>query len=354
MTRPFLAVVLAGWALCGCAGLSRTPAAPPSRTASATASPGLPTASAPWARGGCPGIVVRPGDSLWRLSRRALGAGSAWPSLARANGLKPPYVLRVGERLKLPCGARAPGGARASAVIRSWPRVPDRAFGPGERLTFAVRYAGITAGYATLSVLGVERRMGRRVLHIQATARSQPFFDAFFRVRDVLDSYLDADSAFSWGYDKHLAEGRYRADASYVYDQYRGEILEPAKGTSAPMPPRAQDVLSCYYYFRDLSLTVGSTVSIPVTADDMKSYRLTVAVLGRQRVRVLAGTFDCLLVRPRLAFQGVLRQRGKVLVWVTDDARHIPVLIRSKIVIGDIDINLAKIEGAYPPEGRIP
>ncbi|MGH7442882.1 MAG: DUF3108 domain-containing protein, partial [bacterium] len=294
----------------------------------------------------CPSVTVRPGDSLWTLTRRAMGTGFLWRRLARDNGLSRPWTLRVGQRLKVPCGTAlleagfAPAVSLTDAQRFGWRPVPEQAYGVGEKLTFAVQYAGITAGYATLSILGAEQRDGRPVYHIQAQARSLPFFDAFFKVRDRLDSYLDTDYAFSWGYEKHLSEGHFRADASYDYDQRADVIREPAKGTSAPMSRASQDVLSCYYYFRAQALAPGSVLHIPVTADDMKSYDLSVEVLGRDRVSTPAGTFDCLVVRPQLAFKGVFRQKGKVLMWVTDDARHLPVLIKSKIAIGSISIAL--------------
>lgn len=357
---PALAAALAvsALALVSCAerGGAAAPARPSTLSAAPSAAPASPAPGRAAAPSPCPGIRVRPGDSLWTLARRGLGSGFLWRRLAEANGLARPWTLEPGSVLRLPCGAsRGPSGRRAGAA-RAWSPVPDRAYGVGEELDFAVRYADIPAGDATLSIVGVERRDGRPVYHIRATAQSRPFFDAFFRVRDRLDSYLDRDYAFSWGYEKHLHEGGFKSDAVYDYDQRAGLIREPAKGTHAPLPPAAQDVLSCYYYFRDLTLAPGAAVDIPVTADDMKSYVLRVSVLGRQRVQTPAGTFDCLMVRPRLAFQGVFRQKGEVLMWVTDDPRHLPVLIRSKIVIGSISIVLQRARwtdpsAAAPPAG---
>jgi len=239
-------------------------------------------------------------------------------------------------------------GASSKVVLRS---VPNQAYTVGEKLTFAVQYGALTAGYATLSIPEVIQRGNRPVFHVVAEATSLQFFDLFFKVHDVLDSYIDVDDAFSWGYEKHLREGGYQADAVYDYDQDSGMIREPAKGKQAPMPFASQDVLSCFYYFRTQPMAVGSVVAIPVTADNMKSYQLTVNVLRKERVSTLAGVFDCVVVQPHLAFQGVLRQRGEVFLWVTDDQRRLPVLIRSKIVIGSININLQNAQWVQPSRG---
>jgi len=55
---------------------------------------------------------------------------------------------------------------------------------------------------------------------------------------------------------------------------------------------------------------------------------------------VPAGTFDCIVVEPALKFEGLFQQKGKVTIWLTDDEHRVPVLIKTQIVIGTIDIVL--------------
>ncbi|HTB22268.1 MAG TPA: DUF3108 domain-containing protein [bacterium] len=303
-------------------------------------------------------VKARGGDCLWNLSRRWLGTGFRWPEIAQANHLMRPWTIAAGQALQIPPSGPKPKAspvdfAREEARRYGWVQQSNRAYTVGEKLTFAVQYGGLTAGYATLSIPEVLTLDGRPVFHIVAEARSLPFFDAFFRVHDILDSYSDVDYGFSWGYEKHIREGGFKADASYNYDQRRGLILEPAKGTQAFLPPRSQDVLSCFYYFRTQPMTVGSVVDIPVTADDMKNYRLTVNVLRKERVSTLAGDFDCVVVQPHLSFKGVFRQKGDVFLWISDDERRLPVLIRSRIIIGSININLQNAQWVRTETGAV-
>ena len=296
-------------------------------------------------------LRVRRGDCLWRLARRQWGAGSRWPDLARANGLTAPWILQPGQRLRLP-GGGGPIAAASRVGFEArrygWPTVPNAAFTVGEKLSFVVQYGGLTAGYATLDIPQVEELEGRPCFRIEAHARTIPLFEAIFTVRDSVVSCIDVDHAFSWHYEKHIHEGGFRADASYVYDQRAHRMIEPAKGKSMAMAPLSQDVLSCFYYFRTLQLKPGDRVLIPVTADDWKGYQLSVDVLRRERVHALAGDFDCLVVVPHMAFKGVFQQTGQVTLWVTDDARHLPVLIKSKVFLGSIDINLKDAEWMEP------
>jgi LysM repeat protein len=313
-------------------------------------------------------LTVAKGDSLWRLSRKNLGAGIRYSELAAANSIREPWIIQPGQVLSLPSGTPTPASPTAAAAVApspkavatatakagreaakyGWQKKENHAYTVGEKLTFAVQYGSITAGYATLSITEQPEIGGRPTLHVVAEAKTHPFFETFFKVRDRIESFIDLDYGFPWRYEKHLREGGYSADAFYLFDQRAGKIVEPDKGKEAPMPIGSQDVMSCFYWFRTLPLNVGDEATIPVTADDMKSYQLKVNVLRKEKAETLAGDFDCIVVEPHLTFQGVFQQKGQVLLWITDDARRIPVKIRSKIAIGSININLQDAEWVEP------
>jgi hypothetical protein len=350
--------LLAALALTGCAGRGKIKNVGPRpivvSTPTTEPAPEAPVAAAPAVRR----VTVAKGESLWRISRRELGRGARWPELAQGNALREPWIIQPGQALQLTGTAAAYTGVkptpsptpppRNEARRYGWLKRDNRAFTVGEKLTFAVQYGNVTAGYATLTINEVLEKSGRPAYHIVAEARTHPFFETFFKVRDRIESYIDTDYVFSWGYEKHIREGGHEADASYIYDQRAGMIREPDKGKDQPMPIGAQDVLSCFYFFRTMDMTEGSVQTIQVTADDMKSYDLSVNVLKRETVQTLAGSFDCVKVQPHLQFQGVFQQKGEVFIWLTDDVRRIPVMIRSKIKIGAININLQDAEWAQP------
>jgi hypothetical protein len=112
-----------------------------------------------------------------------------------------------------------------------------------------------------------------------------------------------------------------------------------------PIPPRTQDVLSALYYIRTLPLQVGQAISL-ANHTDGKNYPLIVKVLGREHVKVDAGEFDCIIVEPILRGPGVFTQSGRLTVWLTDDRRRMPVLMKSKVVIGHVAAILKSYEVA--------
>lgn len=302
--------------------------------------------------------LVQPGDSFWRIARRELGHGTLYAELAAANGLQPQSMIRPGESLRLPSGAgmSAPGQAppkprpkgKAKPRQESWSKRENHAYAVGEKLTFAVQYFNATAGYAILSIPEYSVQQGRVCLHVVAEAKTHPFFETFFKVRDRIETFIDADSQISWRYEKHIREGGYSADAFYIFDQRGHRMVEPDKNHEVTVSAETQDVLSCFFWFRTMDLTPGHDMTINVAADNMKSYQLLVNVLRKERVSTLAGDFDCILVQPHLMYDGIFQQKGEVFMWISDDARRIPVKIQTKIAIGSINITLQDAEWVQP------
>ena len=99
---------------------------------------------------------------------------------------------------------------------------------------------------------------------------------------------------------------------------------------------------------RTLPIEVGKTWTVTVLDND-KLYPLDLVVERRERVSTKAGTFDCLVVEPKLKSGGLFKHEGRITVWVTDDHRKIPVLMKSKAIIGSIVVELESAEGLVEP-----
>ncbi len=282
--------------------------------------------------------IVKKADTLWTISKALCGKGSYWKLLADSNNMKEPYALK--ENMVLNIENACPGTATGTAAGKNsgkfaYRTVPNKAFGVGEKLTFAVKYFGVTAGIGILEVKDFEEINGRKVYHIDATARTAPFFETMYRVKDVISSYVDVMGLFSWKYTKHLEEGGYRNDTIMSFDHEK-KFAEKNNGQRCEIVPFIQDVLSEFYYFRSVYKGDEET-KIDVASDECKSYQIVVKKLRTEKITVDAGTFDCVVVQPFLKYEGIFRQKGDVWIWMTNDKNMIPVLVKSQIAIGTID-----------------
>ena len=222
--------------------------------------------------------------------------------------------------------------------------VPDRVgFGAGEKLVFSVQYGLITAGEATLEIRNVATMGGRACYRIVSDARTNEFFSKFYQVRDRYESCMDTSELYSVHYEKHVREGKFKRDEAVDFDQAGHRAVY--KDKVVPVPPRVQDVLSALYYVRTLPLEPGQRVAI-ANHTDGKNYPLIVKVHRRERIKVDAGEFDCLVVEPILRGPGVFTQKGRLTVWLTDDEVRMPVMMKSKVVIGHVAAVLTSYQKA--------
>ena len=238
-----------------------------------------------------------------------------------------------------------------------YPKIKNNAFAVGEKLTFKVRYGVVRAGTATMSVLKETKVQNHPVYQIQTTAVSDAPFSWVYSVNDVVNSFIDRDGLFSWRFEKKLREGNYEMDllvdyspedslARVKYIRYLDEIERLNYDVKAP--PFVLDVLASFYYIRTKDLNVGDVVSI-TNHDNKKIYELEVQVYMRETISTAAGKFRCLRVEPLLKGEGIFKQKGRLLVWITDDEFKIPVQMTSEVVVGHITTELEKIEGIKGP-----
>jgi hypothetical protein len=211
----------------------------------------------------------------------------------------------------------------------------SRPFKPGEKLTYAVRYGVIRAGTATMEVRDTVACDGGRCYHIVSEARTTKPFSIFYEVRDRVESLMDTEHLYTWRYEKNLSEGNYRAHEVVIFDQKRHTATYP-DGKVIEIPEGVQDVLTSLYYVRTLDLEVGKSVFIDNHSDE-KNYALEVKILRIEEVSVPAGTYECYVVEPILRASGIFQHKGRLTVWLSTAPDRIPVMMKSKVIIGSIN-----------------
>lgn len=219
------------------------------------------------------------------------------------------------------------------------------AFGVGEKLLFDVNYGIITAGYAEMSIPSLEVVNDTTCYRIVFSVRSTPTFDFFFKVRDQYETYLDTAGIFSRRFEQHVNEGKYHRNYKAVFD-YSAHIARTDEG-DFPISSYVHDIMSAFYYTRTLNLSTANPGDRFPMQNFMKGKvnPLAVKYIGKQRVKVSAGTFDCLVVEPLVVEGGLFKSEGRILIWLSDDERKIPVKVSTKIIIGTIDAELREYSG---------
>jgi hypothetical protein len=241
-----------------------------------------------------------------------------------------------------------PGALRAEEQTAASIQPRIEALRPGEILTYDVSWSKIvTAGIATMEIKEGTLPDGKQVLRFIATTRSAGMVDTFYRVNDRLESVFDPGTMQSLKFSLNASHGKKKRRRELVFDHEKQTVtsrMNDDRPETIVIPDQVQDSLSSLYYLRTRdNLIVGKAIFIEVH-DSGKNWSVEVQILGREKVKTPAGEFATIKVKTFPKYEGVFMNKGEIFVWLTDDRRKIPVLMKSTISIGSIVSTLTKIE----------
>ena len=207
-----------------------------------------------------------------------------------------------------------------------------------ERLVYSLSWMGIPVGTATQEI--TENGGTRKIV---SQARSNDWLSSFYPVDDRTESRLDRTGGPFPGLSRYyrmlFREGKRTRDREITFDQTRrvGRFHDRIGGeqVEVPIDENTFDIYASFYYVRHQSLEPGTSFMIHVL-DGKELRHIEVKVLKRERIRVPAGEFDTIQVQPLVKPEGVFEGKGGALIWLTDDARRIPVKAQTKVRVGSV------------------
>lgn len=210
----------------------------------------------------------------------------------------------------------------------------------GEQLVYEIRWMRIPAGQAVLEAAAPERVGTLPARRFSMTVRTNAFVDAFYKVRSRIETWTDLELSRSLRYRKQQREGSHRPrDERVDFDwQNRLATYSDHGRPRPPVPLQAGtvDPLAALYFTRLAPLVPGTQIERPVT-DGKKMVTGRARVSGREKIAVPAGVFDTLVIEPDLRDVGGVFEKSpaaSIRLWLSDDARRIPVRVESKVVVG--------------------
>jgi hypothetical protein len=232
----------------------------------------------------------------------------------------------------------------ATLLILTLSSVHASPFQVPEKFIYDLTWAGIKAGTASLEL----RNDGGRI-RIISTAQSAKWISVFYTVDDRVESIVSEDPHRSSpglpvSYRLRLREGKHRKDKEVIFDheKNRAKYIDHLEKEykEIDVPPLVFDPISSFFYLRTLRLVVGEPVYITMF-DNKKVYNVEVQVLRKEKVTIPEGTFNTIVVKPLMKSEGIFYRKGEIFIWLTDDAKHIPVKMQTKVKIGSITASLA-------------
>ena len=230
--------------------------------------------------------------------------------------------------------------AQAQTVSNSSVRHAKVPFAVGEKLEYDVKFGFVKVGNAHMEVVGLDNLRGRAVWHTAFYVRGGNFM---YRVNDVYESWMDAETLSSLRFVQELEEGGKEIERRFEIYPERSIFIQTSKKPQKEEPSVSEplDDGSFLYFLRTIPLEVGKTYDFNrYFRPDRNPVRIR--VLRKERVKVPAGTYDAIVVQPVIKTKGIFSENGHAEVWLSDDDRHIMLQLKSKLSFGSLNLYLNK------------
>lgn len=233
--------------------------------------------------------------------------------------------------------ATVPEAVAQTAPSSGRAKVP---FAVGERMEYEVRFGRLKVGNAHMEVVALEQMRGRTVWHTAFWVQGGNFL---YRVNDVYESWIDAETLSSLKFVQELNEGGKNTERRFEIFPERAAFIQTnkrdakeEKSVSNPL-----DDGSFLYFIRTIPLVVGETY------DFNRYFRpdrnpVSIKVLRKEKIRVPAGSFDAIVIQPVIKTKGIFSENGHAEIWLSDDDRHVMLQLKSRLSFGSLNLYLKR------------
>ena len=203
------------------------------------------------------------------------------------------------------------------------------------------------AGEATLRL----RNAGDKY-QIQLSARTKPWADRFYNLRDTLLSTISRQGLKPVSYTRIAHEGgRYNRDvltysrtgntvhahAACERINKKGQYFSHENNFKAQGP--AYDILSVFYYLRTINyatLTANKAIKVRIFSGS-KVETLTVRSVGKEKIKLRNKSVrEAYHIKFRFTTDGNKKSSEDISAWISTDPAHIPLQLVGSLPIGQI------------------
>ncbi|MBD5172994.1 MAG: DUF3108 domain-containing protein [Bacteroidales bacterium] len=220
-----------------------------------------------------------------------------------------------------------------------------------EQLRYVISYKwGVIhkdAGDATLSL----RKQGDRY-DVMLAAKTKPWADRFYMVRDTLIAKIAADNSLTpISYSKITHEkGKYNRDEiKYTKsgNQTTGKITLHRTSEGKPVVKEktlaatgpVYDMLSVFYYLRalDYSALTKNKIYVATIFSGSQSEKIRIRSLGLETIKLKDGSKrEAYHIKFNFTQAGGKKSSDDIDTWISTDSNHIPLYLIGKLPIGEV------------------
>ena len=233
-----------------------------------------------------------------------------------------------------------------------------QSFGPGEDLTYAVRYGFIKGGEGHFAVTDTLID-GKHINHIVCGGQTTGVADVFYKVRDTYESYMDPKTQLPLMSKRNIREGRYRYNDCVTYNRTDTTLHKWIKRRDKepetkviPTKDGIVDIVGAFYHARNNAfndnLQVGDTVIYNTYFSD-EEFTLRILFRGIETVETKIGKIECYKFSPVTEVGRAFKSNDDMHIWISRDKNRIPVKVLFDLRVGSFVCEITDAKGLKYP-----
>ena len=216
----------------------------------------------------------------------------------------------------------------------------------GERLVFNVSWMNFAiAARLEMEVAEQGQFFGQESLQIRTKVETTGQVRSLFAIIDnQYISYISPNTAVPIRVVNLTRQRATQTEETIIIDQAAKQAIYQG-GATLSIPAGIYDLPSLLYGLRLRPLPPGERMKFAALYGK-EIVDIEVEVKGRERITTAAGTFNtvCLKISPQKKFS-----KYRILVWLTDDNKKLPVLLSANLSFGDVRAELASAKVTSRP-----
>jgi len=206
----------------------------------------------------------------------------------------------------------------------------------GEYSAFDIFFGSIIVGHAELEIVEEKFIDSISTFHIVGKGKTAYFFDWFFKVRDVYETFLDTSTLLPIKFIRDINEGPYSKKQNYFF--HHSDSVVKHNDTTYEISYNSQDMLSALFYARTFNkgeVKKKNSFFVPIFMDE-ENYFLEVTYLNNEVIDTEFGKVDCLVFKPQMQEGRVFEDGEEMKIWISNDKNLLLVKVETKIWSGTI------------------
>lgn len=229
--------------------------------------------------------------------------------------------------------------------------------GEGETFTYKVSWAVIPGAGEIKVTAQNDNTSGVLRRKVTTTTATKGFARIFLKFNATASSVFDLSTGRLVALSESSEQGDKKAEHAVAFDYKGSQAMYTVPGAADKsrtlvMPAGEPfDLITCLIQTRTWNLKPGESRDVLVLFDD-DFYELTIHALRYEKVRTSLGSYDTLLLEPRMEktpLKGMFKRGSSVHVWISQDEQRLPVKFEVEFKVGTGTATLTKYEPPTTP-----